>query len=100
MEIQEIINKNYDSIVKRGLINGKTNFDDFIEKLREEVTELEQAGKEFIKVSNRVNSDHMDEELADVILTALNYAHHYGIDIEKELIKKIKKNELRGISRK
>lgn len=76
-----IIDENYASIVKRGLISSRTTHSDFIDKLYEELQEV-------------VESDELElpEELADVILTALNYSKHFGIDIESELKLKIQKN--------
>ncbi len=79
--MQQIIESNYESIVKRGLINEKTRLKDFLNKLDEEVMEF--------KEDNRI------EELADIILVCLNIARHYGIDIENELIKKIQINNNR-----
>ncbi len=79
--MQQIIESNYESIVKRGLINEKTTLKDFLNKLDEEVMEF--------KEDNRI------EELADIILVCLNIARHYGIDIENELIKKIQINNNR-----
>jgi len=80
-----LIKRNYKSIVKRGLINDKTRFKHFISKLYEEVNELH----------HNKSAQNLREELADVILVALNMAEHYKIDIEKELINKIKINEKR-----
>lgn len=79
--MQQIIESNYESIVKRGLINEKTRLKDFLNKLDDEVMEF--------KEDNRI------EELADIILVCLNIARHYGIDIENELIKKIQINNNR-----
>jgi NTP pyrophosphatase (non-canonical NTP hydrolase) len=89
--MQELIKRNYDSIVNRGYITSGTTDLEFICKIEEEVEEaiyeslLHRKGKE----------NNLREELADVILTCLNYAHHFGIDIEKELQRKIEKNEKR-----
>jgi NTP pyrophosphatase (non-canonical NTP hydrolase) len=89
--MQDLIKRNYASIVKRGYITPDTTDLEFIRKIEEEVEEaiyeslLHRKGKE----------NNLGEELADVILTCLNYAHHFSIDIEKELHKKIEKNEKR-----
>lgn len=85
MALQKIIRENYDSIVKRGLITSYTTKQDFISKLDEEVSECDLA-------LHCGDLDNLKEEIADVILTALNFAQHYDIDIEDELTKKIKKN--------
>ena len=83
--MKKLIKRNYKSIVKRGLINHSTTLEDFINKLKEECNELE----------HHESPDNFREELADVILVCLNIAEHYKIDIEKELINKIKINENR-----
>ena len=41
--MKKIIQDNYDSIVKRGLITTSTTRNEFLDKLFEEVAELEQA---------------------------------------------------------
>lgn len=83
--MKDIINRNYDSIIKRGLITSSTKPREFISKLYEECEELETS---FLTGTNEQKS----EELADVILVCLNIAKHYKIDIEKELNNKIEKN--------
>jgi len=85
MKLKKIIKRNYKSIVKRGLISSTYKEYGFIEKLNEEVEELKQA------IFDK-NKDNRNEELADVILVCLNFAKHFNIDIEKELIDKIKIN--------
>ncbi len=79
--MKELIEENYISIIKRGLINEKTTLQDFLNKLDEEVQEFKD--------------DNSYEELADIILVCLNIARHYNIDIENELINKINKNKNR-----
>jgi NTP pyrophosphatase (non-canonical NTP hydrolase) len=92
-KLQDIINKNYDSIVKRGFITPSTNAYQFVDKLFEEVGEVEEIVNEIRdkKPTNKM-FQNLNEEIADVILTALNFAQHFDIDIEDELNKKIKKN--------
>lgn len=85
--MKHIIESNYNSIVKRGKINVQTTEQDFIDKIQEEFNELKEAV--FGKKSNR------NEEIADIILTCLNYARHYNVDIEKQLITKINTNNKR-----
>ena len=92
--MKKLIQDNYDSIVKRGLITSSTNSKDFIKKLDEEVKEFKECIDIIAKVDKvkKQHFDNLDEELADIILVCLNFAKHYNIDIEKQLIKKIKKN--------
>ena len=82
MNLEKIIEQNYDSIVKRGLINKETSIDDFFDKLNEEINEMQ----------NSHNNNEFSFELADVILVCLAIAKHYDIDIEYFLKEKIKIN--------
>jgi NTP pyrophosphatase (non-canonical NTP hydrolase) len=88
--MKDLIKQNYESIVARGLITPCTNFHDFMNKHYEEYNELEYA-----YMFNGLDSNEVKEELADCILVLLNMAHHYDIDIEKELWKKIEINKKR-----
>lgn len=86
-----LIRKNYESIVKRGLIvPGVTTMPAFIMKLEEEVQEFIDAYQSFGE-----NDLHEREELADIVLVCLNIAAHYDWDIESDLFAKIEKNEQR-----
>lgn len=85
--MKQIIEDNYKSIVKRGLIDSNTTKKQFICKLEEEV-------QEFIDAALFYNGNEK-EELADIILVCLNIAKHYNIDIETELKNKILTNEKR-----
>jgi predicted house-cleaning noncanonical NTP pyrophosphatase (MazG superfamily) len=76
--MKDIIERNYDSTVRRGLITPKTQWKEFTSKIQEEVNEYIESAD--------------PEELADIILVCLNIAKHYQIDIEQELINKINKN--------
>ena len=83
--MKKIIEDNYKSTVQRGLITPSTTKTEFIDKIFEEAGEVELFYTE--------NKGEIDwSEVADVVLVCLNFAHHYKIDIENELRKKIKKN--------
>ncbi len=82
--LYKLINDNYESIVKRGLITPQTTKEDFVNKLFEEVGEFEEVYVEHGMIDS--------EELADIILVCLNIAKHYNIDIEKEMKGKIAVN--------
>ncbi len=86
--MKNLIESNYQSILKRGLINENTTSLDFIMKLEEEVQEFIEAEKFGLENEN--------EELADIILVCFNIAKHYDIDIEKELKNKIEINNKRA----
>lgn len=92
--MQDIISANYQSIVDRGFITPTTTLFEFLDKLDEEVEELNKEALISKEWSN------LPEELADVILVCLNLAKHFDIDIEQELKNKIRINEYRAKQRK
>ncbi len=86
MEIQEIIDRNYQATVKRGQITKATDAYDFGEKLNEEVYELNES----------VSFNEFDEsELADIALVCFAMAKHYYIDLLKVMEEKMLYNENR-----
>lgn len=86
--MKKLIEENYQSIVNRGLINPGTSMNAFIMKIEEEV-------QEFIEATQVGTLKEIKEELADIVLTCLNTAKHFGFDIELELNKKIEINKNR-----
>lgn len=88
MNIQEIIERNYKSAIKRGKINSNMNEHSFHKAIDGEVTEL------YNTLGGRINPFDVSE-LADIILVSFSMARHFGYDIEKELIKKTLYNEIR-----
>tara|TARA_Y100000385_G_scaffold82409_1_gene84377 strand:- start:1798 stop:2079 length:282 start_codon:yes stop_codon:yes gene_type:complete len=91
--MKKIIEDNYRTIVDRGLIKPSTTHNDFINKIYEEADEL--------SLSYDYNDfENTKEELADVILTCLNMAKHFDIDIEQEIKNKIKINRYRAKNEK
>jgi len=81
--LTDITHRNYEATKRRGLITSETTPYDFIEKIREEVTELEET----------YGTD--DSELADIALVCFAMAEHYGIDLIEEMRKKTEFNETR-----
>ena len=88
--MKELIEANYKSIVDRGLITPTTTLFEFLDKLDEEVRELNQEALISKEWSN------LPEELADVIMVCLNMANHFNIDIQEEIKNKIKINKQRA----
>lgn len=86
MTIEQIIERNYKATVKRGLISESTGFKDFINKLKEEVAELES--EKF--------TDNMSVEMADVALVIFAMAEHYNINLIAEMERKTLYNEKRN----
>ena len=96
--MKSIINSNYESTVKRGLITPSTSGYDFVDKIKEETIELLESLDDirFSTQAKQEHFDHFNEELADIILVCLNCAKHLDIDIETELKNKIEKNYKRS----
>lgn len=86
--MKELINRNYESTRKRGLITVETEDSEFIAKIKEELNELED-------IVYTGDNDWI-YELADIILVCLNYGYHYGYEMEQILKNKIKYNEERN----
>lgn len=88
MKINEIAEKNYLWVEKMGWHNKTT-----LEALALVASEVGEAINE---CRNEKPTDAFGEELADIILRVLDISHWQGIDIEKEIIEKMNKNEVRG----
>ncbi|QDP46504.1 MAG: hypothetical protein GOVbin4342_29 [Prokaryotic dsDNA virus sp.] len=84
--MDKIIEDNYRVTVDRGFITPTTTLFEFLDKLDEEVEELNKEALISKEYSN------LPEELADVIMVCLNLAKHYDIDIEQEIKNKIEIN--------
>ena len=83
--MKDIIDLNYKYTVRMGLITDTTCIDEFLTKIDKE---LMQFKYEVLNGSDAM----LNKELAEVILTCLNFAKHYNIDIEEEMKKKIQIN--------
>lgn len=88
MDIQEITDIHYAWVEKMGWHNKTV------------LEELALVGSEVGEAVNECRGEkptaHLGEELADVILRTVNVAKGQGIDINKAIIAKLKKNEKRG----
>jgi NTP pyrophosphatase (non-canonical NTP hydrolase) len=88
MKINEIAEKNYQWVEKMGWHNKTT-----LEALALVASEVGEAINE---CRNDKPTEAFGEELADIVLRVLDISHWQGIDIEKEIIAKMIKNEQRG----
>ena len=86
MTIQEITDRNYAATTKRALINKFTTVNDFVNKLDEEVSELDESILD--------NSFH-ESELADIALVCFAMAKHYNINLVEAMEEKMLYNEQR-----
>ena len=81
MNLQEIIDLNYNATVKRGQIKVDTKARSFVYKLRDELIELDDSIED--------NFNEFDtKELADCALVCFAMAKHFGIDLIKEMEEK------------
>lgn len=88
MNINDIAERNYLWVEKMGWHNKTT-----LEALALVASEVGEAINE---CRGEHPTDNFAEELADVVLRVLDIAHWHDIDMEKQLIAKIEKNEMRG----
>jgi len=98
--LEEISKRNYDSIVKRGLISKKTTIEDFYNKIFEEYKEVGFEIKDPIKYREFMQPHEIDKkklglELADITLVCMNFAKFMKIDFWFLLVEKISINEKR-----
>ena len=88
MSINEIAERNYQWVEKMGWHN-KTP----LEALALVASEVGEAINE---CRHEEPTSEFGEELADIVLRVLDIAHWHGVDIEKEILDKMQKNEQRG----
>lgn len=88
MDIVELANKQWNWCEKVGWHNK-----DPLEYIALIASEIGEAANE---CRDDIPTDKLGEELADIILRTLDMAHHYGIDIEYEISRKMEINESRG----
>lgn len=83
-----IYQRNYDAVVKRGLITENTTDFQFLNKLIEEIKEVEETlyGE----------PEKTNEEIADVIVVGINWLINRGCNVEEMLTKIAEKNEKRA----
>lgn len=84
---EKVAQRNYNATVRRGQINERTSFGDFLNKIKEETNELE--------LEATCNNQFGKTELADISLVCDAMALHYAIDLQAEKERKMIFNELR-----
>jgi hypothetical protein len=89
LSLSEIIERNYNATVSRGLIDNETSVSDFMDKLWEELKELESS--RFGKNGNSFDP----KELSDIALVCFAMAKHFNIDLLKVMEEKTIFNETR-----
>jgi len=86
MTINEIAKENYKHAIRRGKINDKTSFLNFIFALDAESDELYRSG---------LKKDFDPSEAVDVIFVTMSLLEHNGYNVEAEIMKKLKINQER-----
>ncbi len=86
--MKELILRHYEATRQRGLINSDTEFEEFQDKIDEEILEMDGAynSGEFQKAI---------EESIDVAAVILNMLTHYGFDFEELYRKNVEHQESR-----
>lgn len=88
MQISELCARQYDWVERMGWHNKTV-----LEALALIASEVGEAVNE---CRGEQPTEHLGEELADVILRVVDLAQWQGIDLEAEIIKKMEINEQRG----
>jgi len=89
MNINDMAKRNYDWVEKMGWHNNKS----VLEALALISSEVGEAVNE---CRGEQPTAAFGEELADIVLRVMDLAHWQGVDLEKELLAKMDKNEQRG----
>lgn len=94
IDIQEIIDRNYAAQIKRGQITPEKIPYKFVEKLYEELNELDN---EIYDIDDWVliPNEKAKKELIDIMLVCFSMAKHFGIDWQQVMKDKVEYNEKR-----
>lgn len=91
--MEQLINRLYEAVKKRGCITSETNHHDFVNKLCEEMDEiqLELMFKTYLE-----KNESLKEEITDTMAVCISFLKWLGSDPIKELEKVVIKNERRA----
>jgi len=95
-KINELIERSYQAIKKRGLITYKTTLDDFLKKIREELYEAEH---ENFLINNWKQTESLNpyiEEITDLMTVCIMQLRHLDLNPVDEFEKVVIKNEQRA----
>ena len=90
--MEQLINRSYEAIKKRGLIKDNTCKKDFIDKMHEELWEIQLS---FMDSFGKNKEQHYIEECIDLATVCFMQVLHLGYDPIKEFEKVVIKNEKR-----
>jgi len=90
--MKELILRHYIATRKRGLITNYTSLQDFLDKMLDEIDEMNAADV----YENTIDGD-MAQEAIDVVCVIFNMLHHFGYDVEHEFRYNVEHQEKRVI---
>ena len=93
--MKDLIERSYEAIKDRGLINKDTLIIDFVNKLKEEVSEIEELCDKNGLV-RFVDMEKFLNEWSDAMSVCFNFFTHYSVDIENIFKSNVEKNETRA----
>ena len=85
MKTENLEQKHFEAIQKRGLINDNTTKYDFLRKIREEMNELNKVLYE--NIESKELSEKEKQEGIDLIMTVRNMFQYFKVDYNEELAK-------------
>jgi hypothetical protein len=88
--MKELILRHYIATRKRGLITHYTSLQDFLDKMQEEIDEMNQAD-----IYDHTIDGDMAQEAIDVVGVIFNMLHHFGFDVEAEFKANVNHQESR-----
>lgn len=94
--MEELIQRSYEAIKARGLINDNTDFLDFIEKLKEELIEVIDSETIYNLEKTEYYLKKYIEELIDLSTVCFMQIKHLGYNPIDEFEKVVIKNEKRA----
>jgi NTP pyrophosphatase (non-canonical NTP hydrolase) len=94
-KFEQLLNRSYEAIKKRGLITDETTISNFLEKINEESFEVIQEGVMYNHIYS-MDECHYIEELIDLATVCFMQVMNLGYDPIEEFRKVVEKNESRA----
>ena len=94
--MKELIERSYEAIKGRGLIDEDTRPKEFLDKMEEELLEANDIVFGINNIAPGLDVESYVEECTDLATVCIMQLRHLGIDFEKEFEKVVLKNELRA----
>lgn len=91
IELNALAEQNYESCIERGRIRRFMNHHECVEGIGEELQEFNDSS-EFRKSEHLPQYTQAQEELADILISAMTELHRRNVDIERIVTDKINFN--------